>query len=217
MEKIVVACPQRNSHLQSEAVSIVHQLRKNGNKAYLCGGCVRDLLLDRKPKDYDIVTDATPDEVKKIFRRTIDVGVQFGVVKVLIKKNCFEVATFRSDGEYQDGRRPKNISFSSEKEDALRRDFTINGMFLDPETNTIIDYVGGIKDLKENLIRTIGIAKERFEEDHLRLLRAIRFACQLDFSIEKKNLGEHRRDGGFHSKNFPRKDSGRNRKDAYWT
>ncbi len=166
-----------------KAKKIIEELRKYGYKAYFCGGCVRDFLLNRKPKDYDIVTDAHTQEIQKIFKHTLPLGAKFGIIKVLYGKDNFEVATFRKDGDYEDGRRPASVIFCDEKEDALRRDFTINGLFLDPVSNTIIDYVNGQEDIKEKIIRTIGIPSERFSEDHLRLMRAIRFSAQLSFEI----------------------------------
>lgn len=172
--------------MRQKALGILEKLRQAGYKAYWCGGCVRDLLRGCPPKDYDIVTNAYPEMVRKLFPRTVEVGVQFGVIRVLIGKDNFEIATFRRDGDYQDGRRPNSVYFSDEKEDALRRDFTINGLFLDPDTSQVIDYVGGQEDLKRQLIKTIGEPKERFQEDYLRLLRAVRFACQLNFVIEEK-------------------------------
>ncbi len=171
---------------QEKAIAIVYQLREKGYKAYLCGGCVRDFLLQRTPKDYDIVSDATIEQVQKIFRYTILVGAQFGVIKVIYDSEIFEIATFRKDGQYQDGRRPDSVIFGDEEQDALRRDFTINGLFYDPTTDKIIDYVQGQEDLAKKVIRTIGNPDERFSEDYLRLMRAIRFACQLDFAIEQQ-------------------------------
>ena len=132
------------------------------------------MLLGNKPKDYDVVTSATPQEICKIFRRTIKVGAKFGVIIVLMESEQVEVATFRAEAGYSDGRRPDKVSFTSAKEDALRRDFTINGMFYDPLKNKVIDYVGGRDDLKKKIIRTIGKADERFSEDYLRMLRAVR-------------------------------------------
>ena len=172
------------THLEEKARSILATLNQHGYKAYFCGGSVRDLLLGQPPKDYDIVTSARPEEVRKIFPRTIAVGIQFGIVRVVLGHDNFEVATFRQDGNYQDGRRPETIRFSDEQGDALRRDFTINGLFLDPGQNKIIDYVAGEQDLHRKIVRTIGMPQDRFGEDHLRLLRAVRFACQLDFEIE---------------------------------
>ena len=170
------------------AIQIIRTLRKAGFEAMLAGGCVRDTLLGKKPKDYDVVTGAKPDEICRIFRRTIKVGAKFGVIIVLMDSQQVEVATFRAEEGYSDGRRPDKVRFTSDKEDALRRDFTINGMFYDPLKKQVIDYVGGQKDLKRKIIRTIGKAEERFGEDYLRMLRVVRFAAQLDFKIEKDTL-----------------------------
>ena len=170
------------------AIQIIRRLRKAGFQALLAGGCVRDMLLGKKPKDHDVVTDATPAEVCKIFRRTIKVGAKFGVIIILADSQQVEVATFRTETGYTDGRRPDKVSFTSAQQDALRRDFTINGMFYDPLQKKVIDYVGGQKDLKSKNLRTIGKADERFSEDYLRMLRAVRFAAQLDFEIEKNTL-----------------------------
>lgn len=166
------------------AIKVVERLRKNGFKALFAGGCVRDMLLGRRANDYDVATDALPEDVIKLFRRTLKVGAKFGVVIVLIGKQQVEVATFRSEGGYVDGRHPASVTFTSDVEDACRRDFTINGMFYDPIKKDVVDYVNGRGDLKSRLIRTIGRPAERFGEDYLRMLRAVRFATQLDFTIE---------------------------------
>jgi tRNA nucleotidyltransferase/poly(A) polymerase len=166
------------------ATKLVRRLRESGFIAYFAGGCVRDALLRKQPKDIDIATDAEPDEVQKMFARTVAVGAKFGVVRVLEGGFEFEVATFRSDGVYLDGRRPVSVTFSSPEEDAKRRDFTINGMFYDPLADQVVDFVGGKSDLEHRLVRAIGNPDERFSEDHLRLLRAVRFAAALDFEIE---------------------------------
>ena len=166
------------------AKTIIETLRAAGYVALLNGGCVRDRLLGIEPKDYDVATDAPPEDVRRLFRRTRAVGAQFGVVLVRIKRTDVEVATFRSDAEYHDGRRPSAVEFTTPERDAQRRDFTINGMFLDPLTDEVIDYVGGRRDLEARLIRCIGEPRERFAEDHLRLLRAVRFAARLGFEIE---------------------------------
>ncbi len=166
------------------AVRMVETLRKAGFKAYFAGGCVRDKVMGREPQDYDIATDARPEDVMRLFPKTIPVGVSFGVVIVLEGPYQFEVATFRSDGQYLDGRHPVEVHFSSEEEDARRRDFTINGMFYDPIAGKIVDYVGGQADIKAGLIRCIGDPRERFSEDKLRLMRAVRFAAQFDYKIE---------------------------------
>jgi poly(A) polymerase len=170
--------------MESTARSLVDRLRTAGHIAYFAGGCVRDLVRDRTPKDIDIATDARPEEVQKIFRRTYAVGAHFGVIVVLENDFQFEVATFRSDGAYLDGRHPVSVHFSSAEEDARRRDFTINGMFYDPTKEAVIDFVGGRKDLAARIIRAIGDPQQRFKEDRLRLLRAVRFATVLEFEIE---------------------------------
>lgn len=175
---------QNHARIYRQAAALILALREAGHQAYLCGGSVRDLLLGALPKDYDIVTSALPDQVEALFERTIPVGKQFGVIRVLVEGRDFEVATFRDDGEYEDGRRPSSVSFGSVEADALRRDFTINGMYFDPSTEELLDFVGGQQDLRLGLIRTIGDPAERFAEDHLRLLRAVRFACQLGFRID---------------------------------
>jgi len=170
--------------MESAARSIAHRLRERGHIAYFAGGCVRDLLRGQAPKDFDIATDARPEVVQKMFPRTYAVGAHFGVIVVLEKDFQFEVATFRSDGVYLDGRRPVEIHFATAEEDAARRDFTINGMFFDPEKDEVIDFVGGRTDLERKLICAIGDPAQRFAEDRLRLLRAIRFATVLSFEIE---------------------------------
>jgi poly(A) polymerase len=166
------------------ARSLVERLRAAGHIAYWAGGCVRDLARGEVPKDVDIATDARPEEVQQIFRRTYAVGAHFGVIVVLENDFQFEVATFRSDGAYIDGRHPTEVHFSSPEEDARRRDFTINGMFYDPPNDKVIDFVGGNADLSSRIIRAIGQPAQRFAEDRLRLLRAIRFATVLEFEIE---------------------------------
>ena len=170
--------------LSLAATKLVRRLRDGGFIAYFAGGCVRDALLRKQPKDIDIATAAEPDDVQKLFARTVAVGVKFGVVRVLEGGIEFEVATFRSDGAYLDGRRPVSVTFSSPEQDAKRRDFTINGMFYDPLADQVVDFVGGKSDLEHRLVRAIGDPNERFSEDHLRLLRALRFAAALDFEIE---------------------------------
>jgi tRNA nucleotidyltransferase/poly(A) polymerase len=172
------------SEMEATARSLADRLRAAGHIAYFAGGCVRDLVRGQTPKDVDIATDARPEEVQKIFRRTYAVGAHFGVVVVLENDWQFEVATFRSDGAYLDGRHPVAVNFSSPEEDARRRDFTINGMFYDPPNDVVIDFVGGRQDLKARLVRAIGDPAQRFAEDRLRLLRAVRFAAVLDFEIE---------------------------------
>ena len=166
------------------AISILRTLHTAGHEAWLVGGCVRDELRGAEPKDFDIATDARPEQVEAIFPKTIGVGKSFGVMLVLEGGEQFEVATFRAESGYTDGRRPDSVTFGDAEADALRRDFTINGLFLNPVTNELCDWVGGEADLKAGVLRTIGDPAERFGEDHLRLLRAVRFAAQLDFQIE---------------------------------
>ncbi|MCB0348763.1 MAG: CCA tRNA nucleotidyltransferase, partial [Bdellovibrionales bacterium] len=157
---------------------------KSGLKIYLVGGCVRDLLLQRKPKDFDFATDAKPEEMQKLFDKTNDVGKAFGTIQVVLDKSMFEITTFRKDLDYVDGRRPEGVTFSDEVEDSKRRDFTMNALFYDLEKNEIIDYVNGQEDIKKKTIRFIGDARERIEEDKLRLLRALRFVSALGFDLE---------------------------------
>ena len=166
------------------ACSILKKLREAGHEAYFAGGCVRDMLLELKPHDYDIATSALPDAIQKLFPRTVPVGVQFGVIIVLEGQAEIQVATFRNDGTYQDGRHPTGVTFTNAEEDAKRRDFTINGLFYDPLSQKVFDYVHGREDLAEKTIRAIGNPIERFTEDKLRLLRAIRFATTLGFTID---------------------------------
>ena len=169
----------------SLAGSIVRQLRANGHVAWLVGGCVRDLLLGLIQKDFDVATSATPTEILRLFPKAGQVGAHFGVVLVHEGGAQVEVATFRSDLEYEDGRRPTAVQFESDpRQDVLRRDFTINALLFDPETNEVLDYVGGRADLTAGVIRAIGDPVRRLQEDHLRLLRAVRFAARLNFTIE---------------------------------
>lgn len=175
--------------LQREtAIWIVKRLREEGYQSYFAGGCVRDSLLGKSPDDYDIATDAKPEEIQKIFPKTLAVGAKFGVTLVIVDGESFEVATFRYDGPYLDGRHPSQVRFASMKEDILRRDFTINGMFCDPLEDRVIDLVGGRADLERRQIRAIGNPRERFEEDRLRVVRAVRFAASLDFAIEEETF-----------------------------
>lgn len=170
------------------AVEIVRRLQTDGFEAYWAGGCVRDRLLGRQPKDYDVATNALPEQIRLLFghRRTLAIGAAFGVISVLGPHGVqqVEVATFRQDAAYSDGRRPDAVAFSTPEEDALRRDFTINGLFFDPLSERVIDYVGGQRDLEARVVRAIGDPRQRFAEDKLRLLRAIRFAAALDFDID---------------------------------
>ena len=167
------------------ATAIVARLRSAGHQAYFVGGCVRDLVLGREPKDFDVATSATPDQVLSLFDKTFAVGAHFGVVLVCTGEITTEVATFRSDGAYSDGRHPDAVRFStSPEEDVKRRDFTINGMMLDPADDSVLDLVGGRRDLNAGLIRAIGDPAERFTEDKLRMLRAVRFAARFSFELE---------------------------------
>ena len=174
--------------LRETAVEIVRRLQAAGFSAFWVGGCVRDFLLGRNPQDYDIATDARPEQIEGLFKRTIAVGRKFGVMVVVEDKHQFQVATFRAEADYRDGRRPEKVVFSSAEADAQRRDFTVNGLFYNPVTEKLHDWVGGEKDLHAKIIRTIGSPDERFAEDHLRLLRAVRFAAQLDFEIESQTF-----------------------------
>lgn len=169
---------------REQALQVIKRLRQEGFEALLAGGCVRDRLLGRAASDYDVATDATPRQVSGLFRRTRKIGAKFGVVMVLLDGRQVEVATFRTEGGYRDGRRPGHVSFSSAREDAARRDFTVNGMFYDPFSKTLYDFVGGQADLEAKILRTIGEPERRFSEDYLRMLRAVRFAVKLGFSIE---------------------------------
>jgi tRNA nucleotidyltransferase/poly(A) polymerase len=182
------------------AVEVVHRLRAKGFTAYWAGGCVRDRLLGRMPKDYDVATDAEPDQITQIFgrHRTLALGASFGVITVKGPKaaGMIEVATFRKDAAYSDGRHPDGVTFSSDREDALRRDFTVNGLFYDPIEERVIDYVGGQNDLAARRLRAIGDPRERIAEDKLRMLRAVRFAASLDFELEDATLAAIREMAG---------------------
>lgn len=173
---------------EQHARAIIRTLRHHGFVAYLAGGCVRDKLLGHEPKDFDVATSARAEEVQRLFAHTIPVGAQFGVVLVIHDGIPCEVATFRSDGVYLDGRHPASVRFSDPREDALRRDFTINGMFYDPVTEQVIDYVNGRQDLAAGVIRAIGDPHARFSEDRLRMLRAVRLAARFGFTIEAKTF-----------------------------
>ncbi len=176
------------SALRDTATEIVRRLQQAGFQAFWVGGCVRDFLLGREPGDYDIATSALPQQVERLFERTIPVGQKFGVMLVVEGGRQFQVATFRAEADYQDGRRPEQISFGDAMADARRRDFTVNGLFFDPVETKLHDWVGGEGDLRAKTIRTIGQPAERFGEDHLRLLRAVRLAAQLDFRIEAETF-----------------------------
>ncbi|ESL03094.1 putative tRNA adenylyltransferase [Catonella morbi ATCC 51271] len=174
--------------LPAKVKYIISRLEKNGYEAYAVGGCVRDSILDRIPEDWDITTSAKPEEVKKLFPATIDTGLQHGTVTVVIEKEGYEVTTFRLDGDYSDGRHPDRVAFTSSlTEDLKRRDFTINAMAYS-EITGLIDRFDGEKDLEDGIIRAVGDAEERFSEDALRMLRAIRFAGQLNFDIAEKTF-----------------------------
>ncbi len=175
------------------ARQVCAQLRAAGFRALFAGGCVRDLLLGQPPHDIDIATDARPDQVTALFPKTIAVGAQFGVIVVMRAEGMFEVATFRTDGPYLDGRHPTSVSFTGPKQDAQRRDFTINALFFDPETDTVLDYVGGREDLNARIVRAVGNPGQRFQEDRLRLLRAARFAARLGFQIAPDTLAAMRK------------------------
>jgi poly(A) polymerase len=180
------------SSARQHAAEIVRTLRDRGHQAYFAGGCVRDLLLGREPADYDVATDATPRQVMQIFPQTYAVGEQFGVVLVPDSSgvaSTVEVATFRSDVGYSDGRHPDEVRFSQDpREDVERRDFTINGMMLDPATNEVLDFVGGRADLKAGIVRAIGDPERRFAEDKLRMFRAVRFAARFDYQIDPATM-----------------------------
>src|SRR5256885_13357276 len=174
------------SPMEEGARKVTARLHEGGHTAYFAGGCVRDMVRGLAPKDYDIATDARPEVVQGLFPRTYAVGAHFGVIIVLENDFQFEVATFRSDEAYIDGRHPTAVHFSSPKEDARRRDFTINGMFYDPVAEEVIDLVGGRADIAAKLVRAIGDPAKRFAEDRLRMLRAVRFAAVLDYQIDKQ-------------------------------
>jgi len=171
--------------MEKTAIQIVKKLKKAGFEAYFAGGSVRDMLMEKEPVDYDIATSATPDEIEKMMPKTIPIGKQFGVILAEVGGHHFEVATFRSDSSYSDGRRPDAVIFTSAKEDALRRDFTINGLFYDPIEKKILDFVGGQRDIKNKVVHFIGEAHERIKDDHLRLLRGVRFKNNFGFKYER--------------------------------
>ena len=170
--------------MESSALRIVRRLRAAGHEALYAGGCVRDALMGKTPHDFDIATSARPEQVQALFPRTVLVGAQFGVILVIEDGSEYQVATFRSDGIYKDGRHPQSVTFGSAQGDAQRRDFTVNGLFYDPIEKRVLDFVGGRKDLETRTLRAIGDPSARFAEDKLRLLRALRFASVLDFEIE---------------------------------
>ena len=167
---------------------IIELLMQNGYEAYAVGGCVRDMVIGREPEDWDITTSATPLEVKKIFRRTVDTGIQHGTVTIMLENDHFEVTTYRIEGEYADNRHPNEVSFTSSlEEDLQRRDFTINAMAYN-EIVGFIDLYGGMEDMKRHLIRCVGSPTDRFDEDALRILRAVRFSAQLGFAVEEETM-----------------------------
>lgn len=174
--------------MRATANDIVRRLQKASFSAFWVGGCVRDFLLGREPGDYDIATSALPGQIEELFPRTIAVGRKFGVMVVVENGHQFQVATFRAEADYQDGRHPGHVTFGNARADAERRDFTVNGLFFDPVHKELHDWVGGEKDLRAKVIRTIGSPAERFAEDHLRLLRAVRFAARLGFDIERETF-----------------------------
>ena len=181
-------------HLLKGALAILKTLHNQGQEAYFAGGAVRDLLLEKSISEIDIATSATPQEIEQLFPKTIPVGKQFGVIVVVQDTNNFEVTTFRKEADYVDGRHPTQVSFTDARHDVERRDFTVNALFFNPFTEEVIDYIKGREDLERKLIRTVGPPRSRFQEDKLRLLRALRFACQLDFEIEQETyqqLKEH--------------------------
>jgi poly(A) polymerase len=169
---------------RDDALAVLRRLRDAGHVAYFAGGCVRDELMGLDPKDFDVATDAPPQRVRELFTNTQAVGAAFGVILVRHRRSVVEVATFRTDAGYEDGRHPTAVHFTTAEEDAKRRDFTINGLFLDPVENRVIDYVGGQQDIQSRVLRAIGRPDERFAEDHLRLLRAVRFASRFKLTVE---------------------------------
>jgi len=178
--------PPDDDPLFEKGVQIVRRLDQEGYTAFFAGGCVRDRLMDRSPEDYDVATDASPGVVESLFSHTIAVGKAFGVMIVVLDGDEFDVARFRTEGDYEDGRRPDHVEFASPQEDVKRRDFTVNGLLWDPLDDRVIDYVNGLWDLDASCIRTIGPPSERFSEDYLRMLRAPRFAAQLDFDLHSE-------------------------------
>ncbi|HSW38517.1 MAG TPA: CCA tRNA nucleotidyltransferase, partial [Acidobacteriota bacterium] len=174
--------------MKKGAIRIIRKLRLHGYEALFAGGFVRDLIMGRKSEDIDIATSALPDEVGQLFPGSIKTGARFGVIQAPMYGRFYEVTTFRSDDMYLDGRRPVSVSFSGPRQDALRRDFTVNGMFYDPEEERLIDFVGGRRDIRRKRIRTIGDPVKRFAEDKLRIMRAIRLSCSLEFTIVNETL-----------------------------
>ena len=177
-----------DSALRANAERIVGTLRAAGHEAYFAGGCVRDLVMGAAPHDYDVTTSARPEQVMALFERTVPVGAAFGVVLVILGGREYEVATFRTEGAYSDGRHPDKVAYATAEEDVKRRDFTINGLLYDPVEKRVLDYVGGRADIARRVVRTIGDPDERFAEDQLRLIRAVRFAARLGFEIERTTM-----------------------------
>ena len=165
-------------------IEIYNRLKKHNHKLYLAGGCVRDALMGRRPKDFDFASSATPEQIQSLFSKTIDIGKDFGTIVVVLDNHSFEITRFRKDLDYKDSRRPSSVEFSDEKEDALRRDFTMNSLFYDLRTQQVIDYCNGEQDIIARRIRFVGNAADRINEDHLRALRALRFVAQLDFDLD---------------------------------
>ncbi len=214
--------------MKLHAIHVVRELRRHGFQSYFAGGCVRDMLLGLEPTDYDVTTDATPNEVMRIFPETYAVGAQFGVVLVPVPKDgereivppehphAVEVATFRSDGIYSDGRHPDQVQYSkSPEEDVQRRDFTINGLLMDPlDGDRVLDFVGGRADLDAGIIRAIGDPERRFLEDKLRMLRAVRFAARFGYAIDPPTLAAIQKSGSADSSGEPRAGARRVDQDA---
>lgn len=171
-----------------EVKNVISRLEKAGFTAWLAGGCVRDFLMQKTPKDFDVVTDAKPNEIERLFPKALEVGKKFGIIILPYEGFQIEIATFRKDGEYKDGRHPESVSFATPKEDALRRDFTVNALFYNGKKDEVIDYVNGREDLAKKIIRTVGAPEKRYDEDKLRILRAFRFCSQLSFSLEEKTF-----------------------------
>ena len=189
MQKVVHNLKIFEGHVAWNEVRLIcEDIRKKGFEAFLAGGCVRDLVMGRIPKDFDIATNAPPEEILSIYPDTLDVGREFGVSILAYEAFQIEIASFRKDGPYLDGRRPSSVSFTTAEEDALRRDFTVNALFLDIDTQEIIDYVGGLEDIQAKVIRAVGDPQLRFSEDKLRMLRALRFSSQLEFEIEGETM-----------------------------
>jgi poly(A) polymerase len=179
-----MAAGKKESQSKKEAIGIVLKLRESGHRAYIVGGAVRDMVMGREPEDYDIATDASPAEVERLFDRVYGVGAKFGVSLVAVGDRTYEVAMFRRDAAYEDGRRPSKVESADEEGDVRRRDFTMNALLYDPVEDRVIDHVGGVEDIRLGVVRTVGDPSERFAEDRLRMLRAVRFAARLGFEID---------------------------------